>query len=60
MSKGLGLKAKHERTCQRCGTVFTATKATARYCGAACWKAAGRYGRSHGTVVPRRLGWTKT
>lgn len=60
MSETNGLSKRRPRTCQRCGVVFTATKATARYCSDPCRKASSRYGRSYGTVIPRDLGWTKS
>lgn len=48
MSEGIGLSKKRPRTCDRCGVVFEATKASARYCSEACRKAASRFGRTYG------------
>jgi hypothetical protein len=54
-----GLRAAHPRTCP-CGTVFTARKASARYCSNDCRLRFTRYGRSYGQYEARKLGWTKT
>ena len=55
-----GLFKQRPRTCQKCGAVFQARKATATYCSNACRLATVRYGRTHGAVAPRQLGWTKS
>lgn len=52
---GLGLKARHDRTCQQCGTVFVAAKASSRYCSVACRKAGSRFGKSWGNTEPRPM-----
>ena len=52
---GLGLRAKHPRTCQQCGAVFEATKATARYCSVDCRQQGSRYGKSWGNTAPRPM-----
>lgn len=55
MTETLGLRVKHPRTCQACGLMFTAKKASARYCSDACRKATSRYGRSYGNTMPTPL-----
>lgn len=44
--RGIGLTTAHPRTCQVCGTVFEAKKATARYCSSECMHRGNRFGRT--------------
>jgi uncharacterized C2H2 Zn-finger protein len=53
MTETHGLFKQRARTCQRCGTVFQARKATATYCSQACRLATSRYGRTYGSHRPR-------
>lgn len=55
MSEGLGLLKKHPRTCQACGVVFEAKKATSRYCSNRCRLATSRFGRSYGQKPPTNM-----
>lgn len=55
MTEGLGLLKKRPRTCARCGVVFIAIKATARYCSKDCTQAVSRYGRTYGQYESKKL-----
>lgn len=54
-----GLLAQHPRTCP-CGVVFTARKASSRYCSNSCRQANSRYGRGYGQYAPKVLGQTQS
>jgi len=60
MTETSGFFKQHPRTCQKCGIVFVAVKATAKYCSNTCRMASSRYGRSYGHTPPRQFGWTRS